>query len=115
MREAQTEAIVAVPDNLMMLERDRLIQFAREQKIPVISGWGEFARSGGLMTYGPNSGTVFRRLAVYVDKMLKGARPGELPIEQPTTFELIINLKTARSIGLVVPPMLLARATDVIE
>jgi ABC-type uncharacterized transport system substrate-binding protein len=115
MREARTEAIVAVPDNLMMLERDRLIQFAREQKIPVISGWGEFARSGGLMTYGPNSATVFRRLAVYVDKMLKGAKPVELPIEQPTTFELIINLKTAQSIGLVVPPMLLARATDVIE
>ena len=67
------------------------------------------------MTYGPNSTTVFRSLAVYVDKMLKGAKPGELPIEQPTTFELIINLKTARSIGLVVPPMLLARATDVIE
>jgi putative ABC transport system substrate-binding protein len=115
MREARTEAIVAVPDNLIMLERDRLAQFAREQKIPVISGWGEFAQSGGLMTYGPNSTKFFRRLAVYVDKVLKGAKPSELPIEQPTTFELIINLKTARSIGLVVPPMLLARADEVIE
>ena len=115
MREARTEAIVAVPDNLIMLERDRLARFALEQRIPVISGWGEFAHSGGLMTYGPNSTKFFRRLAVYVDKMLKGAKPNELPVEQPTTFELIINLKTARSIGLELPPMLLARADEVIE
>ncbi len=115
MREARTEAIVAVPDNLIMLERDRLAQFALEQKIPVISGWGEFAQSGGLMTYGPNSTKFFRRLAAYVDKILKGAKPSELPIEQPTTFELFINLKTARSIGLIVPPTLLVRADKVIE
>jgi putative tryptophan/tyrosine transport system substrate-binding protein len=115
MRDARTEAIVAVPDNLIMLERDRLAQFALEQRIPVISGWGEFAHSGGFMTYGPNSTKFFRRLAVYVDKILKGARPGELPVEQPAIFELIINLKTARSIGLAVPPMLLGRADEVIE
>ena len=115
MREARTEAIVAVPDNLIMLQRDRLSKFALEQRIPVISGWGELAQSGGLMTYGPNSTQFFRRLAVYVDKMLKGAKPTDLPIEQPTTFELIINLKTARLIGLAVPPTLLARADVVIE
>ncbi len=115
MREARTEAIVAVPDNLIMLERDRLAQFATERKIPVISGWGEFAQSGGLMTYGPNSTKFFRRLAAYVDKIIKGAKPSDLPVEQPTTFELVINLKTARSIGVVVPPTLLARADEVIE
>ena len=115
MREARTEAIVAVPDNLIMLERDQLAQFATEQKIPVISGWGEFAQSGGLMTYGPNSTRFFRRLAVYVDKMIKGAKPGDLPVEQPTTFELVINLRTAKSIGIVVPPTLLVRADEVIE
>lgn len=115
MREAQTEAIVAVPDNLIMLARDQLARFAMEQKIPVISGWGEFAQSGGLMTYGPNSSKFFQRLAVYVDKMLKGAKPSELPVEQPTSFELVINLKTAKAIGLVVPPTLIAQADEVIE
>jgi putative tryptophan/tyrosine transport system substrate-binding protein len=115
MRETRTEAIVAVPDNLIMLERDRLAQFAAEQKIPVISGWGELAQSGGLMTYGPNSTKFFRRLAAYLDKMIKGAKPSDLPVEQPTTFELVINLKTARSIGIVVPPTLLARADELIE
>ena len=115
MRDAQTEAIVAVPDNTIMLERDRLSNFALERKIPVISGWSELAQSGGLMTYGPNSTKIFRRFAVYVDKILKGAKPTDLPVEQPTTFELVINLKTARSIGLIVPPTLLARADQVIE
>jgi len=115
MRDAGTEAIVAVPDNLIMLERDRLSQFAREQKIPVISGWSEFAESGGLMTYGPDSKTLFQRLAVYVDKILKGALPSELPIEQPTNFELVINMKTARAIGISVPLALLQRADQVIE
>lgn len=115
MRDAQTEAIVAVPDNLIMLARDQLAQFALQQKIPVISGWGEFAHSGGLMTYGPNSRKFFRRLAVYVDKILKGAKPSELPVEQPTTFELVINLKTAKAIGLAVPGTLIAQADEVIE
>jgi putative ABC transport system substrate-binding protein len=115
MREVRTEAIVAVPDNLIMLARDRLALFAMEQKIPVISGWREFAQSGGLMTYGPNSTKFFRRLGAYVDKILKGAKPSELPIEQPTTFELVINLKTARAIGLVVPASLIVQADEVIE
>jgi len=81
--------LLPFPDNLIMLARDQLAQFALEQKIPVISGWGEFAHSGGLMTYGPNSRKFFRRLAVYVDKILKGTKPSELPVEQPTTFELV--------------------------
>ena len=115
MRDARTEAIVAVPDNLIMLARDQLAQFAMAQKIPVISGWEEFAHSGGLMTYGPNSKKFFRRLAVYVDKILKGAKPSDLPVEQPTTFELVINLRTAKAIGVVVPGALIAQADEVIE
>jgi putative ABC transport system substrate-binding protein len=115
MSDSRTEAIVAVPDNLIMLERTRLAEFAREKRIPVISGWGEFAQSGGLLTYGPNSKKFFRRLAVYVSKIVAGAKPGEIPIEQPTAFELVINLKTARSIGLTIPATLLARADEVIE
>lgn len=115
MSDSKTEGIVAVPDNLIMLERARLAEFARDRRIPVISGWGEFAESGGLLTYGPNSRKFFRRLAGYVQKILAGARPGEISIEQPATFELVINLKTAKSIGLTIPPTLLGRADQVIE
>ena len=115
MSDSRTEAIVAVPDNLIMLERMRLAEFAKDRKIPVISGWAEFAQSGGLMTYGPNSTKFFRRLAEYTKKIISGAKPAEIPIEQPTTFELVINLKTAKSIGLNIPPTLIARADQLIE
>lgn len=115
MSDSKTEGIVAVPDNLIMLERTRLVEFAKDRKIPVISGWGEFAQSGGLMTYGPNSTKFFRRLAEYTRKIINGAKPVEIPIEQPTTFELVINLKTAKSIGLSIPPTLVARADQLIE
>jgi putative ABC transport system substrate-binding protein len=115
MSDSQTQGIVAVPDNLIMLERTRLAEFAKDRRIPVISGWSEFAQSGGLMTYGPNSSKFFRRLAAYVNKIVSGGKPSEIPIEQPTTFELVINLKTAKSIGLAIPPTLLARADEVIE
>jgi ABC-type uncharacterized transport system substrate-binding protein len=115
MSDSKTQGIVAVPDNLIMLERERLAEFAKDKRIPVISGWSEFAQSGGLMTYGPNSSKFFRRLAVYVKKIISGAKPSEIPIEQPATFELVINLKTAKTIGLDIPPTLLARADEVIE
>ena len=115
MNDSETQGIVAVPDNLIMLERTRLAEFAKDKKIPVISGWNEFAESGGLMTYGPNSRKFFRRLAVYVQKIVSGEKPSEIPIEQPSTFELAINLKTAKSIGLTIPPTLVARANQVIE
>ena len=115
MSDSETQGIVAVPDNLIMLERTRLAEFAKDKRLPVISGWSEFAQSGGLMTYGPNSRKFFRRLALYVNKIVAGAKPSEIPIEQPTTFELVINLKTAKSIGLTMPPTLLARADEVIE
>jgi putative ABC transport system substrate-binding protein len=93
----------------------RPAEFAKDRRIPVISGWAELAHSGGLMTYGPSSSKFFRRLAACVKKIAAGAKPSEIPIEQPTTFELVINLKTARSIGLTIPPTLLARADEVIE
>ena len=114
-RAAGAEAMVVLPDGLVMQHRKRIIEFAALQRIPVISGWSEFAKSGGTMTYGPNLKTVFQRLALYVDKILKGANPGELAIEQPTKFELVINLKAAKAIGLGVPAILLARADEVIE
>jgi putative tryptophan/tyrosine transport system substrate-binding protein len=115
MSDSNTQGIVAVPDNLIMLERSRLAEFAKDKKIPVISGWSEFAESGGLLTYGPNSKKFFRRLAGYVQKIVAGGKPSAIPIEQPTTFELVINQKTAKSIGLTVPPTLLSRADLVIE
>jgi putative ABC transport system substrate-binding protein len=114
-RAAGAEAMIVLPDGLVMQHRKRIIEFAALQRIPVISGWSEFAKSGGTMTYGPNLKTVFQRLAIYVDKILKGANPGELAIEQPTKFELVINLKAAKAIGLDVPAILLARADEVIE
>src|SRR5262249_29448585 len=115
MNDSKTEGIVAVPDNLIMLQRISLAQFAKDQRIPVISGWGEFAHSGGLMTYGPNSTKFFRRLADYTKKIISGVKPSEIPIEQPTTFELVINLRTAKSIGLTIPPTLIARADQLVE
>jgi len=81
----------------------------------VISGWAVFARSGAICTYGPRLVASYRRLAHYVDRVLKGAKPSELPIEQPTEFELVINLKTTKALGLTIPPTLLTRADEVIE
>lgn len=112
---AGVDAIVALPDALVMQHRARLIEFATRLRIPAVSGWPAFARSGGLMTYGPNLRQSFRMVARSVDKVLKGAHPAELPVEQPTTFELVINLKAAKALGLEVPPSLLTRADEVIE
>jgi putative tryptophan/tyrosine transport system substrate-binding protein len=112
---AGAEAMIVLPDGLIMQHRKRIIEFAVLQRIPVISGWSEFAKSGGTMTYGPNLNDSFQRLAIYVDKILKGANPGELAVEQPTKFELVINLKAAKAIGLEVSPILLGRADEVIE
>jgi putative ABC transport system substrate-binding protein len=110
-----SEAIIILPDALMMQHRARVIEFAMKQRIPAVSGWPAFARSGGIMTYGPNMREAFRALARSVNKVLNGANPAEVPVEQPTRFQLVVNVKTARALGLTVPPTLLARADEVIE
>ncbi len=92
-----------------------IIQFAAKSRVPAAAGSTAFAEDGGLMSYGPNVPANFRRAAIFVDKILKGAKPGDLPIEQPTKFELVINLKTAKALGLTIPPSLLQRADQVIE
>lgn len=102
-------------DPLVNTNRIRILGMANAARLPTVSGDQAYVRAGGLMSYGPNFSDMFRRSADYVDKILRGARPGELPVEQPTKFDLIVNLKTARALGLEVPPMFLARADEVIE
>jgi putative ABC transport system substrate-binding protein len=111
----RAQAIIAFPDTLIMAHRKEIAEFSAKSRIPSMSGWSEFAEAGGLMTYGPNLFDSFRRVAIYVDKILKGAKPADLPVEQPTQFELVVNLKTAKQIGLTIPPNMLARADRVIR
>jgi putative ABC transport system substrate-binding protein len=93
----------------------QIVEFALKSRLPTMSGPRDFIEAGGLVAYGPDYSDLFRRAATYVDKILKGAKPGELPVEQATKFELIINLKTAKALGLTIPPSLLQRADQVIE
>ncbi|HEX9455743.1 MAG TPA: ABC transporter substrate-binding protein [Candidatus Binatia bacterium] len=109
------QAVLTFPDALTLSHRDRLADFAIKQKLPSMFGWKEYVDAGGLMSYGPSQQASFRRLAVYVDKILKGAKPADIPTEQPTKFELVINLKTAKQIGLTIPPNVLVRADKVIK
>jgi putative ABC transport system substrate-binding protein len=112
---AQAEALLVLADPLFLLEANRIAAFATSNKLPAIYGLREHAMAGGLMSYGPDVNQSFRRAAFYVDKILKGAKPADLPFERPTKFELVVNLKTAKALGLTIPPSILARADDIIE
>lgn len=109
------QAISLFADGFAIEYRQSIIDFGFNLRIPVVSGWPVFARSGALFTYGPHLESSYRRLAYYVDRVLKGTRPSDLPIEQPTKFELAVNLKTAKTLGLTVPQALLATAVELIE
>jgi putative ABC transport system substrate-binding protein len=111
----RTAALLVAPDPLFGLHRMRLAELAAKHRLPTMYGQRENIDAGGLLAYGPSLVALARRAASYVDKILKGAKPGELPIEQPTTFELIVNLKTAKALGITIPQSLRLRADEVIE
>ena len=111
----RVEALTVPPDTVFSNFRRRIAELAAATRMPAIYGFREHVEDGGLMSYGPDNRGNYRRAAAYVDKILKSAKPGDLPIEQPTKFELVINLKTAKALGLEIPPQLLARADEVIE
>jgi len=115
MKRDMPDAILMVADSLTILNRKRVFEFATAHRLPAIYEFDFLVRDGGLMSYGPDAGESFARVAALVDRILKGAKPAELPFEQPTLFRFVLNLKTAKALGLAVPPALLARADDVIE
>jgi putative ABC transport system substrate-binding protein len=116
MTRAGAEALLVLPDaTLIDSLGGRIADLAAQHRLPAIYAWRRDVDAGGLMAYGPNPRDTQRRAAIYVDKILKGAKPGDLPVEQPTTFELVINLKTAQALGLTIPPTLLLQATEVIR
>src|SRR5262249_24468817 len=108
-------ALYVCSDPLTLTYRIRINTLALSARLPTIYGFREYVEAGGLMSYGPNFQDLYRRSASYVDKILRGTKPGDIPVEQPTKFELVINLTTAKAIGLTIPPSLLARADEVIE
>ena len=111
----RANALVVMPYATLLQERTRIVALAAKQRLPAVYAYRENVVAGGLMSYGADLADQFRRSAAYVDRILKGAKPGDLPVEQPTKFELVINLKTAKALGLTVPETLLARADEVIE
>ncbi|PYN73043.1 MAG: ABC transporter substrate-binding protein [Candidatus Rokuibacteriota bacterium] len=108
-------ALLVAPGPATELHRKRVVDLAAKSRLPAMYGSNEFVDLGGLMSYGPSQPDLFRRAATHVDKLLKGAKPADLPVEQPTKFELVINLKTAKALGLTIPPSVLGRADQIIE
>ena len=115
MTRASAGALTVLESTVFFVERRHLVDLAAKNRLPAVYGLREFVDAGGLMAYGPNQPDLFRRAATYVDKILKGAKPGDLPVEQPTKFELIINLKAAKGLDITIPQSLLGRADEVIQ
>jgi putative ABC transport system substrate-binding protein len=111
----RVEGLLVPPDTTFYSRRREIADLAAKTRLPAIYGYREHVEVGGLMSYGPDLADQYRRAASYVDKILRGAQPADLPVEQPTKIELVINLKTATALGLAIPPTLLARANEVIE
>ena len=115
MTTASAGALIVAGSSMFFIERRRLVDLAAKNRLPAVYPLREYVDAGGLLVYGPKLADLYRRAATYVDKILKGTEPGDLPVEQPTKFELVFNLKTAKALGLEVPPLLIAQADEVIE
>jgi putative ABC transport system substrate-binding protein len=115
MTTARAGALTVLGTAMFFNERRRLVDLAAKNRLPAVYPWREFADAGGFMAYGPDLADLWRRAATYVDKILKGTKPADLPVEQPTKFELVINMKTAKALGLTIPQSVLARADQIIE
>ena len=115
MSREKVGALIVLPSPVFLSERRLIVELASKNQLPAMFSLTEFAEAGGLMSYGPNMPELHRRSAAYVDKILKGAKPGDLPVERPRKFELVINLKTAKALGLAIPQTLPLQATRVIE
>jgi putative ABC transport system substrate-binding protein len=113
--KAKAQALFVMDDGAMTEQRQRILELAAKQGLPVVSIYRDFAKSGGLIAYGPNLDVVYRRAAVYVDKLMKGVPASSLPVEQPVNFYLAVNLKTAKALGLTIPQSILVRADEIIE
>jgi len=111
----RAQALTAAASRVISINQQQIVAFAAKNRLPAIYPYSEFIDAGGLMFYGVSFSDLFRRAATYVDKILKGSKPADLPVEQPTKFELVINLKTAKQIALTIPPNVLARADKVIK
>jgi putative ABC transport system substrate-binding protein len=113
--QASVDAIYVVASRQTVASLPRIVNFATKNELPLAGGWGAWAQAGGLLSYGPNVGEIVRNAASYVDKIFKGAKPGDLPVQQPTRFELVINLRSAKALGLSIPESFLVRADKVLE
>jgi len=112
---ARADALIVFDDPVLWSHRAHVVDLAVRRRLPVMYGYREFVDEGGLMSYGPSRPDLYRRTAIYVDKILRGARPAELPVERPTRFELVVNLRAAAAIGVTMPPALLARADAIVQ
>jgi putative ABC transport system substrate-binding protein len=112
---ARASALFVIEEGTLFPHRAHILTLAAQYRLPAASQFRDFAEAGGLLSYGPNLPDLFRRAAIYVDKILKGTQPGDLPVERPEKFEMVINLKAAKALGLTIPPSLLQRADQVIE
>ncbi len=115
LKQAGTQGLLVADDGLFFTQRLQIAELALAQRLPTMFGYTEAVEAGGLMSYSPSSAENYRRSAVFIDKILRGARPADIPVEQPTRFELAINVKTAKALGIAIPPSLRVRADRIVE